>query len=98
PRLHLVHQLRRGPHGLDGIRAGQLVDRHDRGRAAVQAAAPDVVLRPELTRATSFTRTSAPSRLARTTTFSDSARLARRPCARTVYVNSWPCGIGSPPS
>jgi hypothetical protein len=30
--------------------------------------------------------------------FSKSARLARRPCASTVYVNSWPRGTGSPPS
>ena len=29
-----------------------------------------------------------PSRLARTTTFSKAARLAKRPCASTVYVNS----------
>src|SRR5213078_687452 len=98
PRLHLLHELRRGPHRLDGIRAGQLVDRHDRGRLAVPASAPDVVLRPSSTRATSFARTSAPSGLARTTTFSKSARLVRRPCARTVYVNSWPRGTGSPPS
>ncbi len=49
-------------------------------------------------RATSVTRTSEPSGLARTTTLPNSSGVTRRPCARTVYVNCWPGGAGSAPT
>jgi hypothetical protein len=29
--------------------------------------------------------------------FANSSAVTRRPCARTVYVNSWPFGTGSAP-
>ena len=49
-------------------------------------------------RATSRTRTSEPSGLARTTTSPNSSGVTRRPCARTVYVNCWPASAGSAPT
>ena len=48
PGLHLVHQLCRPAHRFDGVGARELVDGDDDGGLAVQTAAPDVVLRPQL--------------------------------------------------
>ena len=47
-RLGLLHQLRRGLHGIDGVRSRQLVDGDDGPGASVQAALDVVGLRPEL--------------------------------------------------
>ncbi len=52
---------------------------------------------PRSTRATSFSSTCEPSALERTTMFSKSSALSKRPCVRTVYVNSVPAAAGGPP-
>ena len=47
-RLRLLHQRLRRAHGVDRVRARQLVDRDDGGGSAVQASDRGVVLRAEL--------------------------------------------------